>query len=175
MFNKSTSLAIVALVAAATVSAQTPDHTYFTNPVTNTLVYNEGDNATFSWQMACVSPSTSTSTTPTAVQVQLVNSTDTNNAYYLSVVTTIDCSQSQGNNAWTVPTGDANTLYSLKIVLDPTPVYSGKFQIVSKSAATAQSTTTATATKPTSAAGALSAPFLTGAALVASAVAAMFL
>ncbi|KAF8918782.1 hypothetical protein BGZ58_004793, partial [Dissophora ornata] len=175
MFIKSTSIAVVALVAAATVSAQTPDHTYFTNPVTDGLSYNEGDNATFSWQMACVTPSTSTSTTPTAVQVQLINSTDTNNAFYLAPVTTIDCSKSQGNNAWIVPTGDANTLYSLKIVLDPTPIYSGKFKIVSKSSSTTTTTTTTTGstTAAKSAAGTLTAPFMTGAALVASAAAAM--
>ncbi|KAG0353646.1 hypothetical protein BC939DRAFT_469408 [Gamsiella multidivaricata] len=177
MFIKSASLALVAL-AAATVSAQTPNHTFFTNPITDDMVYEAGANTTFSWQMACVAPSTATSTTPTKVEVQLVNSTDTNNAFFLETITYIDCSKSSGNPAWVVPDrSGANVLYSLKIVLEPTPVYSGKFKINSKSApapsSSAPSAGGSDTTKP-SAAGSL-VPALTGAvALVASAAAMLF-
>ncbi|KAG0314290.1 hypothetical protein BGZ99_008231 [Dissophora globulifera] len=154
-----------------------PNHTYFTSPVGFDMVYTEGANETFSWQMACVAPGDSTSATPTTVEVQLIDSTDTNKAFYLEKITTIDCTKSQGNTAWTIPKpkGGADTLYSLKIIIDPTPAYSGKFKILPKDApapAPAPSTPAGNTNKQ-SGAGAL-APVLSGAALVASAAVLLF-
>ncbi|KAI1318519.1 hypothetical protein EDD11_006401 [Mortierella claussenii] len=140
MLLQSISLALLATLSS--VQAQNPnapDHTYFTNPVTNDLSFPAGQNATFSWQMACIPPSTATSATPQKVDVHLVNSNDSNNAYYVAAVTTIDCTQTQGNQDWFVPdnTFEPGTFYSLKIILNPTPVYSGKFKIYSKNGAAA--------------------------------------
>ncbi|KAF9288795.1 hypothetical protein BGZ68_010620 [Mortierella alpina] len=172
MFIKSVSLAVVAL--AATVAAQTTgtpaDHTFFTSPIGNDNVYNEGEKQIFSWSKPCVAPSVWTSATPTNVTVDLLNANDSDKAFFISQATTIDCTKPSGNNEWTVPKGDANTLYSLRINLTPQVVYSGKFKIVSKGApAPAPSAGAGAGTeKPASAAGSL-APALTGAALVASA------
>ncbi|KAF9573032.1 hypothetical protein EC968_009082 [Mortierella alpina] len=171
MFVKSISLAVVAL--AATVAAQVApanDHTTFTNPIGDESVYNEGEKQIFSWNMACTPPSVWTSPTPTNVTVDLLNASDSNKAFFVSQVTTIDCTKSSGNNEWTVPKGDANALYSLRINLVPQVVYSGKFKIVSKSAPAPGPAPSGAPSgdKPKSAAGSL-APALTGAALVASA------
>ncbi|CAO3563403.1 unnamed protein product [Mortierella alpina] len=121
--------ALAALALAASVSAQTPNHTYFTNPVGDGQIYKAGSTETFSWNMACVPPSTYTSATPSNVSVVLVNSTNTNNAFFLMEVATIDCTKTSGNTQWTVPDKyDSTTLFSLKIVLSQ-DVYSSKFTI----------------------------------------------
>ncbi|KAF9166090.1 hypothetical protein BGX21_001329 [Mortierella sp. AD011] len=130
MFIKSA--AIAALAFAASVASQSvPNHTYFTNPVGNDMVYTAGKNITFSWAKTCVSPSDSVSTTPTAAKVQLINSNNSTNAYFVADVTTIDCQNSaQGNTYWVVPTDlDPSSFYSLQIVLTPTNAYSGKFKV----------------------------------------------
>ncbi|KAF8927350.1 hypothetical protein EDD21DRAFT_392333 [Dissophora ornata] len=165
MFIKS--VAVAALALAASVSAQTPNHTYFTNPVTDGLAYTVGENATFSWEMACVSPSTYTSTTPTKVPVQLLNSTNSNNAFFLAQVATIDCSQAQGNNNWVVPSAYGTSGYfSLKIVFDNNnAAYSGRFTINSASSTATTTAATATTTKA-SGASSMVAPLLSGAAAV---------
>ncbi|KAG9324811.1 hypothetical protein KVV02_004684 [Mortierella alpina] len=127
MHFKTAALAALALVAS--VSAQTPNHTYFTNPVGDGQIYKAGSTETFSWNLACVPPSTFTSATPSNVSVVLVNSTNTNNAFYLMDVATIDCTKTSGNTQWTVPDKyDSTTLFSLKIVLSQ-DVYSSKFTI----------------------------------------------
>lgn len=121
--------ALAALAFVASVSAQTPNHTYFTNPVGDGSVYKAGSQETFSWNLACVPPSTYTSATPSNVSVVLVNSTNTNNAFFLMDIATIDCTKSSGNAQWTVPDKyDSTTLFSLKIVLSQ-DVYSSKFTI----------------------------------------------
>ncbi|KAG0367502.1 hypothetical protein BC939DRAFT_450023 [Gamsiella multidivaricata] len=168
MFIKSAALTVLAL--AASVSAQTPNHTYFTNPVTDGLNYVAGQTATFSWALACVSPSTYTSTTPTQVPVQLLNSTNSNNAFYLADVTTIDCTKSQGNTQWSVPDKFGTSgLFSLKIVFDGgNAAYSGRFTISSKDApATPSATAAPTATSKPSGANVL-VPVLSGAAAIAA-------
>ncbi|KAF9358503.1 hypothetical protein BGX26_001598 [Mortierella sp. AD094] len=99
MFIKSA--AIAALAFAASVASQTvPNHTYFTNPVGDSMVFTAGKNITFSWAKTCVAPSDSVSTTPTAAKVQLINSNNSTNAYFVADVTTIDCqNNSQGKSA----------------------------------------------------------------------------
>ncbi|KAG0303460.1 hypothetical protein BGZ98_006637 [Dissophora globulifera] len=162
MFIKSAAVAALALVAS--VSAQTPNHTYFTNPVGDGMVYTVGDNATFSWQTACVAPSTFTSATPTKVPVQLLNATNSDLAFFLADVGTIDCTQSQGNQQWTIP-GNFGTsgLFSLKLVFDNNNVaYSGRFSIKSNSPAPPAQTTGASA--PGKSAANVVAPLLSGAA-----------
>ncbi|KAF9206917.1 hypothetical protein BGZ49_001581 [Haplosporangium sp. Z 27] len=151
MFVKSASLAVLAL--AATVAAQLPNHTAFVNPVGDGITYQAGKNITFGWSGTCVAPSDSTATNPKAAEVQLVNSNDANNAYYVAAVTTIDCTQTQGNTPWVVPSDlDPTAFYSLKIVLSPTPAYSGKFKITggSGSSATPSNGSTGTTTASTS-------------------------
>ncbi|KAF9939999.1 hypothetical protein BGZ65_008618 [Modicella reniformis] len=129
LFIKSSALAVLAL--AASVSAQM-NHTYFTNPVGEGQVYTAGDNTTFSWQLKCVSPNIYISSNPSKVSVELVNSTNSNNAYFLAEITTIDCTQNQGNTNWVIPAkyGDGTSLFSLKMVFDRgNTAYSGRFTI----------------------------------------------
>ncbi|KAF9947490.1 hypothetical protein BGZ72_010519 [Mortierella alpina] len=174
MFVKSVSLAVVALAAAVSAQVATPtDHTFFTSPIGNDNVYNEGEKQIFSWVKPCTAPSVWTSATPTNVSVDLLNASNTNQAFFIGVATYIDCTKAQGNNEWVVPapnSPDPNALYSLRINLTPDVVYSGKFKINSKSAPAPAPSTGAGAggDKPKSAAGALT-PALTGAALAASA------
>ncbi|GJJ74124.1 hypothetical protein EMPS_06482 [Entomortierella parvispora] len=174
---KSASLALLAFVAAATsVSAQTglPNRTYFTNPLDMTppLVYNTGDEVYFSWNKACVAPSEYTAANPKAAQVQLINSSNSTNAFFVADVTTIDCTAEQGNTKWTVPTDkiDPNAFYSLQIILSQ-PVYSGRFKIAVKGAAPPQTSAGAgDKTGSTSAASGMTASMaISGAALAASA------
>ncbi|KAF9956525.1 hypothetical protein BGZ72_002696 [Mortierella alpina] len=144
--------ALTALALIASVSAQTPNHTYFTNPVGDGQIYKAGSQETFSWNMACVPPSTYTSPNPSNVSVVLVNSTNTNNAFYLMDVATIDCTKSSGNTQWTVPDKyDSSSLFSLKIVLSQ-DVYSSKFTISGGKTAPGQPTAS---TPPTSGAKSL--------------------
>ncbi|KAF9092128.1 hypothetical protein BGX23_004577 [Mortierella sp. AD031] len=132
MFIKTAALALLAFIATttSTVSAQVPKHTHFTNPVDGTAVYISGTNTTFSWNTACVKPSTAVSTgSSRSIEVQLVNSNDPNAAFFVAPVTTIDCSKSSGNDYWVVPEVDNNeAFYSLRIMLNR-PIYSGRFKI----------------------------------------------
>ncbi|KAI8352722.1 hypothetical protein B0O80DRAFT_499416 [Mortierella sp. GBAus27b] len=151
-------------------------HTYFTNPVGDGQSYNAGDNTTFSWQLKCVAPNTYVSANPSAVSVQLVNSTNSNNAFFLAEVTTIDCTKDQGNNYWVVPEkyGDNTSLFSLKIVFDGgNAAYSGRFNIKSKGSPVTPPTTNPSnpSGKPSSANAVV--PALSG--LAAAAAAAMAL
>ncbi|KAG0211735.1 hypothetical protein BGX28_007497 [Mortierella sp. GBA30] len=170
MFAKSASLAVVALAATVAAQGGTPtNHMYFTNPVTNDGVYYTGSTETFSWSLPCTAPSVWTSATPNNVTVELIDSTLTTGAFFVANTVSIDCTKPLGNQAWTIPAGDPNKMYSLKVPLVPEPVYSGKFKILSKSAP-GPSAAPSAAPQPNkqNAAGAL-APALTGAALVASA------
>ncbi|KAG0240838.1 hypothetical protein BGW41_006593 [Actinomortierella wolfii] len=132
---KSTLIALLAF--AATVSAQNtgmPDHIAFTQPVGDGNSYEPGSTKIFSWHGACVSPGTLTSITPTQAKVELVDSTDSNNAVFRKDVTTIDCTKPTGNVQWVVPTDqNPDAMYSLQIVLTPRNAYSGKFTIKSAS------------------------------------------
>ncbi|KAF9964500.1 hypothetical protein BGZ70_006353 [Mortierella alpina] len=171
MFAKSVSLAVVALAATVAAQVATPtDHTFFTNPIGNESVYNEGDKQIFSWSKPCTPPSVWTSPSPTNVTVDLLNASDSDKAFFIGVATTIDCTKGSGNNEWTVPKGDPNALYSLRINLVPNVVYSGKFKIVSKGAVAPPPTASSAPTTGDkgNSAGALT-PALTGAALVATA------
>ncbi|KAG0051709.1 hypothetical protein BGZ83_003378 [Gryganskiella cystojenkinii] len=173
---KSASLALLALVAAATVSAQTPNHTYFTSPLDAAPVtYKGGDKVYFSWNTACVAPSSTwVAADPKAAEVQLVNSNNSTNAFYVAPVTTIDCTANQGNTQWTVPEdkADPNTFYSLKIILGNDAAYSGKFKILSKNAAAPAPSAAAggsTTGNTNAASGLVASVAVSGAALVASA------
>lgn len=131
MFIKTTTLALLALLATSVTAQQMPKHTAFTDPVGGTETYTSGQNATFSWTMACKKPSTSVSTgSSSAVEVQLVNSNDANNAFRVATAAHIDCgSKDRGNENWVVPeVSDNQASYSLRIMLS-TPIYSGKFKI----------------------------------------------
>ncbi|KAG0197564.1 hypothetical protein BGX28_008980 [Mortierella sp. GBA30] len=165
MFVKSAALAVLALVAS--VSAQ--NHTSFTNPVQDGLSYAAGSKQPFSWNMACVAPSTFTSPTPTNVTVVLVDSTNSNGAFYLQDVATIDCTKSSGNAEWTVPTtyDTTNKLYSLKIVLSQ-DVYSSRFTITGTTKTSPSAAPPATTTKPSSGAKVM-APLFSGVAAAAAA------
>ncbi|KAF9160326.1 hypothetical protein DFQ26_005665 [Actinomortierella ambigua] len=127
---KSTLIALLAF--AATVSAQAPElpHIYFTQPVSEKPgSFTPGSVEIFSWQGAC-NVGTKTSSTPTAAKVELIDSTDSNNAVFRKEITKIDCTQPQGNVKWDVPTDlNPDALYSLQIVLTPQNAYSGKFNI----------------------------------------------
>ncbi|KAF9579553.1 hypothetical protein BGW38_004140 [Lunasporangiospora selenospora] len=177
MFFKSVSIAALAF-AVVVYSQDTPlNRTTFTNPVGDNMVYTSGENATFSWQTSCVSPSIWTSQTPSKVAVQLVNSTNSNNAFYLQDVTTIDCSKTQGNNYWQVPGKyDSNTLFSLKIVLDQGNVYSGRFYIRSKDTPSASPTDSSNGSEPKSsdAASMGVGPIISGVTALVSAVCLLF-
>ncbi|KAG0258728.1 hypothetical protein BG011_003100 [Mortierella polycephala] len=167
MFTKTAALAVLAL--AASVAAQTPsDHIFFTNPVGDDRQYQAGANETFSWQTACVAPSSLISSTPTKAAVQLMNADDSDMAFFLEDITTIDCSKNSGNNYWVVPDKySSTTLLSLKIALDEGSAYSGKFTI---KGGKATPTTAPDADKPASGAS-IVAPVLSGAAAAVAAAA----
>ncbi|KAF9197213.1 hypothetical protein BGZ49_002486 [Haplosporangium sp. Z 27] len=171
MFAKSTIVAALAFVAA--VSAQTK--TSFTNPVGNSQVYAAGSKQTFTWQTNCVAPSTFTATDPTAVKVQLLNSTDPNNAYYLEDITTVNCSTgNQGNVPWTVPTDlqSYSGVFSLQMVFLEGNAYSGSFKITAPGGSTSSPSTTTSATTPAKTGAAnVVAPALSGLAAAAAAAA----
>ncbi|KAK3811312.1 MAG: hypothetical protein J3Q66DRAFT_404690 [Benniella sp.] len=122
-------LAVLA-VAATSVYAQLPDHTFFTSPVGEGIVYTGGSNQVFSWQKACTSGD-STSPTPSKTEVVLVNTYNPDGPFFLDYVMTIDCTKENGNEKWTVPErfADGKTNYALRIGLLPTPAYSGNFKI----------------------------------------------
>ncbi|KAF9923679.1 hypothetical protein BGZ65_008729, partial [Modicella reniformis] len=134
MLFKTSSLAVLA-AAAATVCAQTgvPNHTFFTSPVGEGISYVGGEKEVFSWQKACTAGD-STSMNALKTEVHLVNSNNINSAFYVDTITTIDCSKDQGNTEWVVPVAlaDGVTNYALKIILSPTPAYSGNFKITTK-------------------------------------------
>ncbi|KAF9977096.1 hypothetical protein BGZ73_006970 [Actinomortierella ambigua] len=169
---KSTLIALLAF--AATVSAQQmPDHIAFTQPVSDKpLNFPPGTVHYFSWLGACQPPGTLTSPTPTAAKVELIDSTDSNNAVYRKHVTNIDCTQRTGNVNWTVPTDlSADALYSLQIVLSPRNAYSGKFTIKPEGSASnpPPNNNAGGADKPKSAASGLTVTALSAAAAVAGA------
>ncbi|KAG0318024.1 hypothetical protein BGZ97_004475 [Linnemannia gamsii] len=131
MFIKTTTLTLLALLATSVTAQQMPKHTAFTDPVDGSEIYTSGQNATFSWTMACKKPSTAVSIGPSsAVEVQLVNSNNPENAFFVARATYIDCgSKDSGNENWVVPeVPDNQANYSLRIMLN-NPVYSGKFKI----------------------------------------------
>ncbi|KAG0287393.1 hypothetical protein BGZ96_008670 [Linnemannia gamsii] len=131
MFIKTTTLALLALLASSVTAQQMLTHTSFTDPVDGSEIYTSGQNATFSWIMACKKPSTAVATgSSSAVEVQLVNSNNPDNAFQVATATHIDCgSKDRGNENWVVPeVSDSQASYSLRIMLN-TPVYSGKFKI----------------------------------------------
>ncbi|KAF9922970.1 hypothetical protein FBU30_006898 [Linnemannia zychae] len=134
MTAKSTLLVLSVLFATsiATISAQSiPDHTYFTNPVGDGIVYTEGQNTTFSWAMTC--RDRSMTQTPSSVEVQLVNSNNPNAVFFVASAKHIDCeSNSIGNEYWVIPeVTDHQANYSLRIMLN-NPAYSGQFKIRTK-------------------------------------------
>ncbi|KAF9348971.1 hypothetical protein BGX26_012680 [Mortierella sp. AD094] len=171
MYIKSTLVA--ALAFAASVSAQAK--TVFTSPVGGDLVYAAGSKQTFTWLNNCVAPSNFTATDPTKVQVQLLNSTNSNNAFFVTSITTVNCSTgNQGNVPWIVPTLDSyEGLFSLEMVFIQGNAYSGSFKISPPGGATtsapAPAATTATAAPKSGANGV--APALSGAAVVIAAAA----
>ncbi|KAI8605414.1 hypothetical protein EDD21DRAFT_144417 [Dissophora ornata] len=133
-------LTLAAIVAAA-VSAQTTGttlhHISFTQPVGDGITYAAGTNQTFSWTMACTTPSTLSSATPNATEVDFMDSNNINNAFYIKKVGTIDCTKSVGNLVWTVPADTKPGVYALQLLLTPNNAYSGRFNVTAPGGSTA--------------------------------------
>ncbi|KAF9303188.1 hypothetical protein BGZ74_004221 [Mortierella antarctica] len=123
-------LALGALVAATTVSAQALDHISFTQPVGDGITYVAGTNQTFSWTMPCTGPNRSLySETPNATEVDFMDSNNIDNAFYVKKVGTIDCTKPVGNLVWTVPADTKPGVYALQLLLRPNNAYSGRFNV----------------------------------------------
>ncbi|KAG0280320.1 hypothetical protein BGZ95_010520 [Linnemannia exigua] len=166
------------LALAATVSAQTPNHIYFTYPISkagdSSQIMEAGKNITFSWSTPCnagewISPN------PTAVSVQLVNANNAEAVGFVSEVTKIDCTGNSGNNYWVPPAEYANdgNVYSLRMQIGAHDVYSGNFKIGSKNApvkpsGSAPGTSTPSNTPAAGNAGNILTPVLSGAAAIAA-------
>jgi len=121
------SLLALASVAVA-VSAQV-DHISFTQPVGDGITYPAGSTQTFSWTMSCTSPSTLVSATPNTTEVDLMDSNNIDNVFYVKKVGTIDCNKSVGNLVWTVPADLKPGVYALQLLLTPNNAYSGRFNV----------------------------------------------
>ncbi|KAF9278934.1 hypothetical protein BGZ68_008226 [Mortierella alpina] len=121
------SLLALASVAVA-VSAQL-NHISFTQPVGDGITYVAGSTQTFSWTMACTTPSTLVSATPNATEVDFMDSNNIDNAFYVKKVGTIDCTKSVGNLVWTVPADTKPGVYALQLLLTPNNAYSGRFNV----------------------------------------------
>ncbi|KAK5809198.1 hypothetical protein F5H01DRAFT_351452 [Linnemannia elongata] len=137
MFIKTLTITLLALLTTSSVAQQMPKHTAFTDPVEGSEIYTTGQNATFSWTMACKKPSTAVSTgSSSAVEVQLVNANNPDNAFFVATAAHIDCgSKDRANEYWVVPeVQDHEANYSLRIMLN-NPVYSGKFKIQAQAGA----------------------------------------
>ncbi|KAK3831837.1 MAG: hypothetical protein JOS17DRAFT_744485 [Linnemannia elongata] len=176
MFIKTSTIALLTLLATSSVAQQMPKHTAFTDPVEGTEVYTSGQNATFSWTMACKKPSTAVSTgSSSAVEVQLANVNNPDNAFFVATAAHIDCgSKDRANEYWAVPeVQDHGANYSLRIMLN-TPIYSGKFKIQAQAGAgNGGQTVTGDKHNDNGAAGSLVAPGVS--AVVASAAALLLL
>ncbi|KAF9548479.1 hypothetical protein EC957_006292 [Mortierella hygrophila] len=160
---------ILALATIATmVSAQALTHISFTQPVGDGITYVAGTNQTFSWTMACTTPSTLVSATPNATEVDFMDSNNISNAFFVKKVGTIDCTKSVGNLVWTVPADTKAGVYALQFLLTPNNAYSGRFNVTTPGeSGTASSTATGDgASTPTHTAG-------SGASLVVSSVGAV--
>ncbi|KAF9199581.1 hypothetical protein BGZ49_010279 [Haplosporangium sp. Z 27] len=125
------SIIALATVAVTLVSAQLPDHIAFTQPVGNGITYAAGSTQTFSWTMACTSPSSLVSATPDATEVDFMNSDNPLNAFFVQKVGTIDCTKGVGNLVWTVPADTKPGVYALQLLLSPNNAYSGRFNVTS--------------------------------------------
>ncbi|KAF9404365.1 hypothetical protein BGZ94_004218 [Podila epigama] len=110
-------------------AAATLEHISFTQPVGDGISYEAGTNQTFSWTMACISPSKLYSATPSAVEVDFMDSNNIDNAFYVKKVGTIDCTKSVGNLVWTVPADTKPGVYALQLLLTPNNAYSGRFNV----------------------------------------------
>ncbi|KAF9122734.1 hypothetical protein BGX30_001807 [Mortierella sp. GBA39] len=121
---------ILALATIATMaSAQGLTHISFTQPVGDGITYVAGTNQTFSWTMACTTPSTLVSATPNATEVDFMDSNNISNAFFVKKVGTIDCTKSVGNLVWTVPADTKPGVYALQFLLTPNNAYSGRFNV----------------------------------------------
>ncbi|KAG0197805.1 hypothetical protein BGX28_008698 [Mortierella sp. GBA30] len=130
MIKSLIALATIALTASSLVSAQMmPNHISFTQPVGDGITYVAGSTQTFSWSMACTTPSTLISATPNATEVDFMDSNNINNAFYVKKVGTIDCTKSVGNLVWTVPADTKPGVYALQLLLTPNNAYSGRFNV----------------------------------------------
>ncbi|KAF9928178.1 hypothetical protein FBU30_002574 [Linnemannia zychae] len=118
------------------VSAQGLTHISFTQPVGDGITYVAGTNQTFSWTMACTSPSTLVSATPNATEVDFMDSNNINNAFFVKKVGTIDCTKSVGNLVWTVPADTKPGVYALQFLLTPNNAYSGRFNVTAPGGST---------------------------------------
>ncbi|KAF9140675.1 hypothetical protein BGX30_006159 [Mortierella sp. GBA39] len=169
---------VATLALAATVQAVVPNHTHFNDPVSAdgdlSTVYVAGGNYTFSWSTSCASGEV-IAPNPTAVEIQLVKADNPNLATLVASLGTMDCSGASGHNDWVPPTSEADSghIYSLRLILGTKDVYSGKFLIKSKEAASKPATPSGGAASPsaTTAKGSgasIVAPVLAGAAAVAA-------
>ncbi|KAG0324708.1 hypothetical protein BG004_003380 [Podila humilis] len=174
MFIKSLTVAAVAIVAA--VSAQNPNHTFFTAPVGTSTVYEAGKNVTFSWTGTCAPPSDAVVADPTKVPVQLVDASNATNTVFKTEITTIDCTKPMGNTYWVVPKEYPEvTTFALRLMFNP-PQYSGNFAIKYPGGAVtppAPSGGAGNVDKPSS--GSILTPVLSGAAAFVASVALVYL
>ncbi|GJJ72940.1 hypothetical protein EMPS_05298 [Entomortierella parvispora] len=116
----------------------TLNHISFTQPVGEGISYAAGTNQTFSWTMACTSPSTLTSATPSATEVDFMDSNNIDNAFYVKKVGTIDCTKGVGNLVWTVPADTKPGVYALQLLLTPNNAYSGRFNVTAPGSSSTQ-------------------------------------
>ncbi|KAG0250065.1 hypothetical protein BG011_008673 [Mortierella polycephala] len=140
MIKSIVAIAAIASTAAAAVAAAgapgapasaTLNHISFTQPVGEGITYVAGTNQTFSWTMACTTPSTLVSATPSSTEVDFMDSNNIDNAFYVKKVGTIDCTKSVGNLVWTVPADTKPGVYALQLLLTPNNAYSGRFNVTS--------------------------------------------
>ncbi|KAG0240969.1 hypothetical protein B0O80DRAFT_426667 [Mortierella sp. GBAus27b] len=142
---------IIALAAAAVAMASAQPtgasqaHISFTQPVGDGITYEAGTNQTFSWTMACTSPSILVSSTPNATEVDFMDSNNIDNAFYVKKVGTIDCSKSVGNLVWTVPAETKPGVYALQLLLSPNNAYSGRFNVTNSGSGSTGGSGTVTA------------------------------
>ncbi|KAF9154869.1 hypothetical protein BG015_011735 [Linnemannia schmuckeri] len=166
------------LALAATVQAVVPNHIHFNDPVSNegdlSTVYIAGGNYTFSWSTSCASGDV-VAPNPTAVEIQLIKADNPLAASLVAVLGTMDCTGPSGHNNWSPPASEADSghIYSLRLIVGAKDVYSGKFLIKSKEAASKPSSASGAAnsatTTPVKGSGAsIVTPVLAGAAAIAA-------
>lgn len=125
--------------AVAMAAAPAPlNHISFTQPVGEGISYAAGTNQTFSWTMACTSPSTLVSATASATEVDFMDSNNIDNAFYVKKVGTIDCTKGVGNLVWTVPADTKPGVYALQLLLTPNNAYSGRFNVTAPGSGSTQ-------------------------------------
>ncbi|KAK3824750.1 MAG: hypothetical protein J3Q66DRAFT_395813 [Benniella sp.] len=118
-----------ATASSSSSGSDTLDHISFTQPVGDGITYVAGTNQTLSWAMACTPPSTLVSETPSETEVDLMDSNNITNPFYVKKVGTIDCTKSVGDFVWTIPPDTKPGIYALQLLLIPNNADSGRFNV----------------------------------------------